>query len=163
MMANKYVSSTIPINSTQLKEARFTRADVHLHEVEHSGASYEGRIFLNNTEADESTPTEPESGYAGSFYVFSHGGCFGDIGHCELQTGIRPYDKRLKSPTVPRDISVAITDRLKNLASSSDQVTVTIVPVVDPDNYSLEGYNVDVANCLKFKDIDIRLYETPGQ
>lgn len=163
MMANKYTSSTIPLDSTQLRSARFTRADIQLHEVDHSGASYEGRIFLNNTEADENTPTEPESGYAGSFYIFSHGGCFGDVGHCELQTGIRPYDKRLKSPTVPRDISVTITDKLKDVVSSSNQFTVTIVPIVEPENYSLESYNVDLEHCLKFKNIDLRLYDAPDE
>jgi hypothetical protein len=163
MMANKYTSSTIPLDSTQLRSARFTRADIQLHEVDHSGASYEGRIFLNNTEADENTPTEAESGYAGSFYIFSHGGCFGDVGHCELQTGIRPYDKRLKSPTVPRDISVTITDKLKDVVSSSNQFTVTIVPIVEPENYSLESYNVDLEHCLKFKNIDLRLYDAPDE
>jgi hypothetical protein len=161
MMANKYTSATIPISSPQLREGNFTRADIQLHGVDHAGASYEGRVFLNNPDANADTPTNPENGYAGSFYIFAHGGCFGDVGHCELETGVRAYDKRPKSPILPLDVSVVVTDKLKEVARNSDQITVTIVPVVDPDDYSPEGYNVDVDNCLKFKELDIRLYETP--
>ena len=65
------------------QETAFTRADLVFTGVDHSSLSYEVRVFLNNTDVDDETPCIPEVGYAGSFSVFGHGNCFGDIGHCE--------------------------------------------------------------------------------
>ena len=33
---------------------------------------------------DESTPMTEAEGYAGTFHILGHGGCYGDIGHCEV-------------------------------------------------------------------------------
>lgn len=57
-----------------------TRADLVFYEV--PGPSYEAEVFLDNPKADADTPRELDSGYAGSFAVFGHGGCYGDEGHC---------------------------------------------------------------------------------
>ena len=60
----------------------FYRADLEFHGVDHSKASFEGRMFINNPDAGPDTPTSHES-YVGSFWVFGHGGCAGGEGHCE--------------------------------------------------------------------------------
>jgi hypothetical protein len=41
--------------------------------VEQAGPSFEGRVFLNNPEADENTARDAKSGYAGSFHVYGYG------------------------------------------------------------------------------------------
>ena len=41
--------------------------------VEQAGPSFEGRVFLNNPGADETTPATDDAGYAGSFHVFGYG------------------------------------------------------------------------------------------
>jgi hypothetical protein len=51
--------------------------------INHAGPSYEGRVFLNNKRANEKTKTTSANGYAGSFFIFGHGGrCYGGSGHC---------------------------------------------------------------------------------
>ncbi|MBV9454724.1 MAG: hypothetical protein JOZ19_11495 [Rubrobacter sp.] len=47
--------------------------DIEFHGVDHSGASYEARIFLNIPEADETTERTAERGYAGSFHLRARG------------------------------------------------------------------------------------------
>src|SRR5258708_2257508 len=64
--------------------ANIARADLVLIDTEHGGHSFEARVFLNNPSANSDTPMTEEAGYAGTFHVFGHGGCFGDAGHCEV-------------------------------------------------------------------------------
>lgn len=73
----------------------FVRADLAFHGVNHARASFEARLFLNYPEAGPDTPTDDHHGYAGSFFVFGHGGCAGDEGHCDVPSGPRrPFDLR---------------------------------------------------------------------
>src|SRR5579871_3303431 len=81
--AKRYVSPKISLENLA---SDFSRADLIFDGVDHSGASFEARVFLNNDKANEETPTLPENGYAGSFHIFGHGGCFGDdITHCQIR------------------------------------------------------------------------------
>ena len=45
-----YVSREIHLDMTKL-ENEFKRADIEIHNVNHSGYSYEGRVFLNNPQS----------------------------------------------------------------------------------------------------------------
>jgi hypothetical protein len=108
----------------------FTRADIQFHELDHSGASFEGRVFLNNPGAGENTETVPGSGYAGSFHVFGHGGCFGDEGHCDVVPR-RRYDPRPAHQLTPALKVVIATDAVRAaLANGADTMMVTVVPMV---------------------------------
>lgn len=155
-MAQKYVSEVLKFEPS-IESVNFYRADINFYEIDHTEASYEGRVFINNPHADETTPTTSEHGYAGSFYIFGHGGCFGDIGHCEARPGIRPYDTRPKSPTTPKDISITVTDVFKKAAKKGNAFTVTVVPIVASTNEEL-----NLKTPLKFKNFDISLYEDPS-
>src|SRR6266699_1925400 len=95
--------TSVPIELTAPPdEEPFYRADVVLYGIDHSGPSFEGRIFIDNPEAGASTPLEAEHGYAGSFYVFGHGGCFGDVGHCDPPPGpVSPFDRRAPHQLTP--------------------------------------------------------------
>ena len=79
-----------------LKElpAEYVRADLEFIGVEHAGASYEARVYVNNPTADVNTEPTEGNGYAGSFYVFGHGGCFGDAGHCDVWRALRHWRQR---------------------------------------------------------------------
>lgn len=107
--------------------------DIEFEQVDHSGASFEGRVFLNNPEADENTEPSPRNGYAGSFFIFGHGGCFGDEGHCEVGTEPRPrdpYDPRRSHPLLPVKMSVEATEAMRRTASEGRDITVSVVPVI---------------------------------
>ena len=106
------------------------RADLVFYDVDHSGPSYEARIFINAPDADASTPRD-DPHYAGSFCIFGHGGCFGDVGHCDVPTERDPFDLRPPHQLVPAAKTVLVTDAFKRLVAPDDEtMTVTVVAVV---------------------------------
>ncbi len=127
-----YVSDPIPLPPRD-EEQEITRADLVFYGVGHRGSSYEGRIFFNAPDAGPTTAMELDAGYAGSFTVFGHGGCYGDVGHCDVPTEptTDAFDLRPPHPLTPYNLSVIVTEALKRV--DGDQVTVTVVPVVPGD------------------------------
>lgn len=113
---------------------RFQSADLEILGIDHSQASYEGRVFFNNPKANAKTPKTLEHGYAGSFYIFGHGGCFGDIGHCEINESLDSYDLRDPHPLLPTQARVPVTAALKQFAKFNSEISITIVPVVSAAN-----------------------------
>jgi tyrosinase len=139
----------------------FTRADLEFRGVDHSGPSYEGRIFLANPRANDSTPLEEGSGYAGSFTVFGHGGCFGELGHCDIRSEPRGlFDRRLPHPLTPQFKTVVVTDALRRLlrTSTAETFAVTVVAVVYENSFSL----VEVADPLKLESVSLILHDDPA-
>jgi hypothetical protein len=116
-----------PIDTATLDRS-FTRADVQLDGLDHSTASYEGRVFLNKPDADESTP-HSDAAYAGSYFIFGHGGCLGDEGHCEVKPR-HPYDPRPAHPLTPTRKVVIATDAIRAALDAGGELTVTVVPVI---------------------------------
>jgi tyrosinase len=112
------------------------RADIEFHDVDHAGASYEGRVYLNNPDADESTGYDDPS-YAGSYHIFGHGGCLGDPGHCEVKPR-RRYDPRPSHPLTPAKKVVIATDAVKRATEQGNEVTVTVVPIIEPLPYEVD-------------------------
>jgi hypothetical protein len=145
--AKRYVSPTINLERL---DTEFSRADLEFHGLDHSGESYEARIFLNNPDADESTDRTLETGYAGSFHIFGHGGCFGDDpSHCEVTGPRRAYDPRFSHPLVPTVKVVIATDAIRRVLERGKEVSVTVVPIV--------GYDTD-DDVLKFERLRIVTY-----
>jgi tyrosinase len=111
-------------------DREFSRADIEFHDLEHAGPSYQGRVFINNPGADATTERLDENGYAGSFHVFGHGGCFGDPGHCDVRERDR-FDPRPAHPLTPALKIVTATDALRNALAENDQeLTITVVPLI---------------------------------
>jgi hypothetical protein len=138
----------------------FTRADVVFTGVDHSGTSYEVRLFLNNQAATAGTPRTAEEGYAGRFTVFGHGGCYGDEGHCEVPTPptTDPTDLRPPHPLTPLDTYVTVTGALRRvLAHDGALQTVTLVPV------SITPRRADrrpAPELLRFAEVSLQTYLT---
>lgn len=107
----------------------FTRADIEFEGLDHSGSTYEGRVYLNNVDADAATERTAANGYAGSYYIFGHGGCYGDEGHCDMVLR-SPYDPRPPHPLWPTRKVVIATDAIRRALADSKSLTVTVVPVV---------------------------------
>ena len=118
-----------PIKEFEHDDQRF---DLILRGVHHLGCSYEGRVFLNNTKATEKTERTAKSGYAGSYFIFGHGDCYGAPDHCAPPVPRVPYDTTPPPDTLPIEIHLDISEALKKAAKKSSEygVTVTIVPVV---------------------------------
>lgn len=64
-----YTAPSIPLTSSR----RARRAELVFAGVDQAGPSFEGRVFLNNPDADASTPRTPDTGYAGAFHVYGYG------------------------------------------------------------------------------------------
>ncbi len=132
--AKVFTSRPVPIDFAG-PEHRYVRADLEIDGIFHGEASYEGRIFLNNPEANQSTAKSLSNGYAGSFHIFGHGGCLGDPGHCEVNEDNRdPYDLRNPHPLTPAKKRITVTDALREIAKTAQSVTVTVVPIVTAAN-----------------------------
>jgi hypothetical protein len=151
MMSNKHISKPLDVSGLSSK---FKRADIIVTGVDHSGASFEGRVFFNNGAADESTPKTAASGYAGSFHILGHGGCFGDVGHCEIQGEQRRFDTRPSHALAPVKKTVVATDAVRRVQDAGAKtVEVTIVPVITGTSEKC-----DLTNVLKLDDISIVTY-----
>jgi hypothetical protein len=103
-------------------------ADLLFYEVQHRGLSYVAHIFLGQPDATIETPRTAEHGYAGSFTVFGHGGCYGDAGHCnpELRT-TDAFDLRPPHALTPINKTVAIGEALRRVTGTTVVVTVVAV------------------------------------
>jgi hypothetical protein len=106
----------------------YSRADIEIEGLDHSGSSYEGRVYVNNTDADQNTEPITKNGYTGSYYVFGHGGCYGDQGHCDVAPR-GPYDPRPPHGLSPTRKVVVATDAIRQVAAKKEPLTVTVVPV----------------------------------
>jgi hypothetical protein len=124
-MVARFVSDPLDLPESG---AEFSRADVTFYDVDHSGSSFEARVFLGNPDATRETSREDPS-YAGAFHVFGHGGCFGEAGHCDVPTAPPdPFDRRPPHQLTPQTKVVVVTDALRRvLESGQDRTTVTVV------------------------------------
>jgi hypothetical protein len=120
--------SAPPIPVAQFKGAR--RAELVFAGIEQAGPSFEGRVFLNNPDADEATPQTPEAGYAGSFHVYGYG---------EHAPPALAEEKAARGPEAPPVAPIekrlhADDATLRRALEDSDELTVTVVGVpVEPD------------------------------
>ena len=123
------IKATSPEIDLRDVDADFTRADVEFHGVDHSGSSYEGRVFVNNPDADADTELTLANGYADSYYIFGHGGCYFGEGHCDVQPR-GPYDPRPPHELWPTRKVVIATEAIRAAAEGGSSLTITVVPVV---------------------------------
>lgn len=145
-----FTSSAIE-NPASAGQPDFARADLVFYGVDHSGPSFEARIFFNNPDAELRTPRDDAS-YAGSFTVFGHAGCAGDPGHCDVPSGPKdPFDRRPPHALTPQTKTVIVTDALRKLSEA--QVTITVV-AVRPG-----ATGAEVTDALRFERFSLVTYD----
>src|SRR5262249_49593783 len=133
---------------------RFSRADLEFIGVDHSGASYEARVFVNNPKANARTEATQTNGYAGSFYIFGHGGCFRHVGHCDIHKEPDPFDPRPSHPLAPLKKVVIATDAIKRAMQQKADMSLTVVPIVMSWTEKSELDDV-----LKFDHVNLITYD----
>jgi tyrosinase len=140
-----------PLDLPPAGERAFVRADLIFYGVAHRDESYEGRVFIDQPTADVTTPRASESGYAGSFTVFGHGGCFGDRGHCDPDGRTTDeFDVRPPHPMTRWTKVVIATDAIRRAAG--DTITVTVVPVAVGDDAPR------ISDAMRFESLRLALY-----
>jgi hypothetical protein len=151
-------SHPLSFELAHLQRRDFKRADLVFGGVDHAGPSYEARVFLNNPGANAETPLTLDEGYAGSFHIFGHGNCFGDVGHCDVDDrGKAPDDLRLPHPLTPARKIVNVTDALKRILQRSGKLEhVTVVPVAF--GHAAAG-ETDPEGFLKYDNMQLFTYD----
>jgi hypothetical protein len=104
----------------------FARADLIFYGLDHSGSSFEAEVFLDvrgvGAGADRS-----HRAYVGSFFILGHGGCFGDIGHCDIPSSRDPFDLRPAHQLEPALRILTVTEPVRlALERGLDAVKVTV-------------------------------------
>jgi len=141
-----------------LQAQSFGRAALVFEGVDHAGPSYEARVFLNNAGATADTPRTLDEGYAGSFHIFGHGNCFGDVGHCDVDDrGKAPHDLRGPHPLTPARKLVKVTEALKHILKRDGKLKqVTVVPVAYGHPAASES---DPEGFLKYDTVKLLTYD----
>jgi hypothetical protein len=145
MFSGKFTSPPISLN-LGANGLNFQRADILVHGLDQSGDSFEGRVFLNNPEANAETPADAAHGYAGSFGVYGYGIW---PGVTDETPGVAP--PRPDTIRAPIDKDLIATEAVRAAAVTGPEVTVTIVPVYlrDPvvpadDAMRLESVSIEI-------------------
>jgi tyrosinase len=117
------VSTTVEVTPP---ESGFERADIVFAGVEQAGPSFEGRVFLDNPGADETTPRSAEHGYAGSFSVYGYGE--------PLEPAVADRASAGTGAVAPITKRVVATEAVRAALARSNELTITVVavPPVDP-------------------------------
>ena len=151
-------SHALSFSRDRLHSRNFRRADLIFDGVDHAGPSFEGRVFLNNPNANAETAPTPENGYAGSFHILGHGICLGDVGHCEVNDrGEAPHDFRLPHPLRPQQKTLVVTDALKRILDRDGSLEhVTVVPVAY--GHPTTG-DADPEGFLKYENVRLATYD----
>jgi hypothetical protein len=153
-VGNKLTSPPLSVYFNS-EENDFYHIDIEFYGVDVSGPSYQGRVYVNNPDANENTPLDEKNRNVGSYYIFGHYGCFGDEGHCELPTR-RPYDSRSKIDVKPCYKSIEATKVLKKYIQSGKEIVLTIVPLISKAGRKTE---IDTKDVVHIQRIRINCYE----
>lgn len=145
-----WTSPKLPV--PDLEPATISRADAVFTGVDHLGPSYEARVFVGNQRANVDTPLDPGRGYAGSFTVFGHHGCFGEEGHCDPQRRyVDEFDLRQPHPMEPVTKIVRITEALQRVLPADD----VVIRVVAVDN---GGTRSKPSDAMEFAELRLLVY-----
>jgi tyrosinase len=105
----------------------FARADLIFHGLDHSGASFEAQVFLDPRGVGRDAGVEHRA-YVGSFFIFGHGGCFGDIGHCDIPRERDPFDLRPPHQLEPATRILTVTEAVEGLLErDAETAKVTVI------------------------------------
>lgn len=140
---------------------QFSRADLVFYGVEHAGASYEARVFIDNPDATTETSTDLEHGYAGSYTVFGHAGCYGEEGHCHPEYGHSDaFDRRPAHPLTPYTKTVVVTEALLHAlkVSGESKIAITVVPVIAEARKGAR----ELPEAFRFTELRLLTYADPA-
>ena len=136
-------TTTSALELPELEDAKeLSRADLVFYGVDHAARPTRRGVFINNPKADAETERVDEQGYAGSFAVFGHNGCFGDEGHClPGQRATDEFDLRAPHPLRALTRTLIATDAIRRalIEPAVQEVTVTVVAVTPDDGFPKAG------------------------
>jgi tyrosinase len=124
-MVNRYTSPPLELPDA---EQPFERADLIFYGLDHAGDTFEARVFVNAPKRLDQSAGRDHPDYIGSFFIFGHGGCFGDEGHCDVPAERDPFDFRLPHQLEPAVRILTVTDVVQELVEAgADTAKVTVI------------------------------------
>jgi tyrosinase len=127
----------------------FRKAEIRLHWVPQLMRSCFVRAFLNQPDANASTPLKDNPHFAGYLAIFGHGECYGGPGHCDIPPPrSRSFDVRERSHNTPRNHRIDVTETARRLLAGGDTLQITLVVIgadyrEDKDLLKLEGVSMN--------------------
>jgi tyrosinase len=122
-MVEKFTSQPLELPPA---DQPFARADLIFYGLDHSGDSYEARVFVDQRGVSHGADSTHRA-YVGSFFILGHGGCFGDVGHCDIPTERDPFDLRPAHQLEPAVRILTVTEAVQDLlARELDAAKVTV-------------------------------------
>lgn len=133
--------------------SRFTKAEVRLHKLVQPPMSFTIRVFLNQPDADATTPIQGNDNYAGYLSIFGHGDCIGGPGHCDDQPrGARAFDRRPPHHNKPYNARLDVTKTARRLITKgASDLTVHLVAMAPDEKRLAELLRLDAVSLI-FKD-----------
>lgn len=123
-MVDRFTSKPIELPPA---DRPFERADLIFYGLDHSGDSFEARVFFDPRGVGAEAGSDHKA-YVGSFYILGHGECFGDVGHCDIPRERDPFDLRPAHQLEPATRIVTVTDAVKGLLErGAEAAKVTVV------------------------------------
>jgi hypothetical protein len=123
-MVERFTSDPIELPP---RDRPFDRADLLFYGLDHSGPSFEARVFID-PRAVGGDAGSGHRAYAGTFFIFGHGGCFGDVGHCDIHPERDPFDLRPAHQLEPATRILTVTDAVRALLEREvEAAKVTVV------------------------------------
>ena len=116
MIEQRYKLPTISLSENNISP-NFKEAFLEFYGIDHLRPTYTAWIFFNATLPKKVTPRS--RGFAGSFAVFGHAECWGDIGHCHGNDGIGRFDTRPSHPMTPAFKRVPVSHALNRKLNSN--------------------------------------------
>jgi hypothetical protein len=126
----RWTSEPLPVPR---HEVPFASASLQFEQLRHDGPSFSVHLYFDNPGVEDEAG-EGGKGFAGSFVVFGHGDCWGDVGHCEVPEGpIAPYDDRPPHPLSPISLAVECTEALRALGDVEQTTVTALAHSLDPE------------------------------
>jgi tyrosinase len=100
---------------------RHSHAEIRMHKVQYStaGGAFV-RVFLNQPDADENTPTDGNDRFVAQVATFS-GDCIGGPGHCNVPPETRrKYDLRPRHRKTPGNFRIDATEAVRRLTEKGE-------------------------------------------
>src|SRR5207244_73618 len=121
--------------------------------LDHSGDSFEARVFLNAPRnlGRGAGPKHPN--YAGSFFLFGHGGCFGEAGHCDVPSERDPFDVRPPHQLEPAIRILTVTESVRRLVDSGTAKATVTVTARTPGNKSNHVLAFDTVRLVTYGEV----------
>ncbi len=129
-MVDRYLSKPLELPAAGLD---FSRADLVLYGLDHSGPTYEGRIFIGAKRGLKQGAGSDDLAYAGSFFVFGNGSCHGDVGHCDVPEERDELDFRFAHHLTPGVEIVTVTESIRRLADDGRKAARVTILAYDSD------------------------------